>query len=84
MIYKIHLGNPKNSTLKTDPFIVMTPRFLCGLYGSLCSAWPKDQMKSECIYEIIDIPKYHQIYLIDFYPESLFRLGMLCSMHSPE
>ena len=39
----------------------------------------KGQMKSECIYEIIDFPKYHQKNLIDFSPESLFRLGMLCT-----
>ena len=37
----------------------------------------KGQMKSECIYEIITFPKYHRINLIDFCPESLFRLGML-------
>ena len=34
----------------------------------------KGQMKSECIYEIIDFPKYPQKNLIDFCPESLFRL----------
>ena len=39
----------------------------------------KGQMKSECIYEIIDFPKYHQKDLIDFCPERLFRLGMLCT-----
>ena len=37
----------------------------------------KGQMKSECVYEIIDFPKYHQKKLIDLCPESLFRLGML-------
>ena len=31
----------------------------------------KGQMKSECIYEIIDFPKYYRKYLIDFCPESL-------------
>jgi hypothetical protein len=30
-------------------------------------------MKSECIYEIIDFPKYHRKNLIDFCPEILFR-----------
>ena len=35
----------------------------------------KGQIMSECIYEIIDFPKYHQKILIDFCPESLFRLG---------
>ena len=35
----------------------------------------KGQMKSECIYEIINFPKYHSKYLIDFCPESLFRLA---------
>ena len=39
----------------------------------------KGQIMSECIYEIIDFPKYQQKNLIDFYPESLFRLGMLCT-----
>ena len=37
----------------------------------------KGQMKSECIYEIIDFPKYHWKNLIDFCPENLFRIGML-------
>ena len=36
-------------------------------------------MKSECIYEIIDFPKYHPNDLIDFCPGRLFRLGMLCT-----
>ena len=40
---------------------------------------PKGQMKSEHIYEIIDFKKYHQKNLIDFCPERLFRLGMLCT-----
>ena len=39
----------------------------------------KGQMKSEYIYEIINFPKYHQKYLINFCPESLFKLGMLCT-----
>ena len=39
----------------------------------------KGQMKSECIYEIFDFPKYHRKNLIDFCPERLFRLGMLCT-----
>ena len=34
----------------------------------------KGQMKSECIYEIIDFPKYHRKNLIDFCLKSLFRL----------
>ena len=33
----------------------------------------KGQMKSECIYEIINFPKYHRKDLIDF---CHFRLGM--------
>ena len=37
-----------------------------------------DQMKSECICEIIDFPKCHPKHLIDFCPRSLLRLGMLC------
>ena len=39
----------------------------------------KGQIKSECIYAIIHFPKYHQNFLIDFCPESLSRLGMLCT-----
>ena len=35
----------------------------------------KGQMKSECIYEIIDFPKYHQKNLIDFCPGRFYRLG---------
>jgi hypothetical protein len=38
--------------------------------------YAKGQIKSESVYEIIDFPKYHQNILIDFCPESLFRLGM--------
>ena len=37
----------------------------------------KGQIKSEYVYEIIDYPKYHRNFLIDFCPESFFRLGML-------
>ena len=40
----------------------------------------KGQMKSECIYVIIDFPKYHRKNLIDFCLERLFRVGTL----SPE
>ena len=36
----------------------------------------KGQIMSECIYEIIDFPKYHLKNLIDFCPESLY---MLCT-----
>ena len=39
----------------------------------------KGQMKSKCIYEIIDFPKYHPKNLIDFCSESLFGLGMVCT-----
>ena len=39
----------------------------------------KGQIMSECIYEITHFPKDHQKNLIDFYPESLFRLCMLCT-----
>ena len=42
----------------------------------------KGQMKSECIYEIIDFPKYHWKNLINICPERLFRLGMLCTQLS--
>ena len=37
------------------------------------------QMKSECIYEIIDFPKYHLTNLINICPGWLFRLDMLCT-----
>ena len=36
---------------------------------------PKGQIMSECIYEIIDFPKYHQKILIDFCPGRFYRLG---------
>ena len=39
----------------------------------------KGQMKSESVHEIIDFPKYPPENLINFCPESLFRLGMLCT-----
>ena len=39
----------------------------------------KGQMKSDCIYEIIDFPKYSWKKLKDFCPESLFRLGISCT-----
>ena len=39
----------------------------------------KGQIMSECIYEIIDFPKYHRKNLPDFCPENLFRLGLLCT-----
>ena len=39
----------------------------------------KGQMKSECIYEIIDFPKYHGKNVINFCPEMLFKIGMLCT-----
>ena len=35
----------------------------------------KGQIKSECIYEIIDFPKYHRKNLIDFCPGRFYRLG---------
>ena len=47
--------------------------------SSTTKANSKGQMKSECIYEIIDSPKYHRKNLIDICPESLLRLGMLCT-----
>ena len=38
-------------------------------------SFTKGQMKSECIYEIVDFPKYHQNFLIDFCPGRFYRLG---------
>ena len=35
----------------------------------------KGQIMSECIYEIIDFPKYHRKNLIDFCPGRFYRLG---------
>ena len=35
----------------------------------------KGQIKSECIYEIIDFQKYHRKNLIDFCPGRFYRLG---------
>ena len=42
----------------------------------------KGQMKSDCIHESIDFPKYHRKNMTDFCPESIFRLGMLCTLLS--
>ena len=40
------------------------------------SGWPANvQITSECIYEIIDFPKYHHNSLIDFCPERFYRQG---------
>ena len=46
---------------------------------NLGSGVSKGQVMSEYIYEIIDFPKYNRKNLIDFCPESSFRLGMLCT-----
>ena len=35
----------------------------------------KGQIKSECIYDIMDFPKYHRKNLIDFCPGRFYRLG---------
>ena len=35
----------------------------------------KGQIMSECIYEIIDFPKYHRKNLTDFWPGRFYRLG---------
>ena len=50
---------------------------MCSLKSSCTHT--EGQMKSECIHEIIDFPKYHQKSLIDFCPEMLFRVGKLCT-----
>ena len=41
----------------------------------LVFARPKGQIMSECIYEIINFPKYHRKNLIDFCPGRFYRLG---------
>ena len=46
---------------------------LCKIDPAYMPAMAKGQMKSECIYEIINFPKYHRKDLIDF---CHFRLGM--------
>ena len=43
----------------------------------------KGQMKSECIYEIIDFPKYHWKNLIDFCPGRFYRLGTYVDCCAP-
>jgi hypothetical protein len=35
----------------------------------------KGQIMSECIYEIINFPKYHQKDMIDSYPGRFYGLG---------
>ena len=37
----------------------------------------KGQIMSECIYEIINFPKYHGKNLIDFCPGRFYRLGIM-------
>ena len=44
-------------------------------------ALSKGQMKSECIYEIIDFPKHHLKILIDFCPERLLRRLYIFFIH---
>ena len=45
----------------------------------------KGQMKSECVYEIIDFPKYHPKTLIHFCPGRFYRLGTYadCKCNAP-
>ena len=52
------------SELKTNPWKFGQKQFTV-----------KGQIKSECIYEIIDFPKYHRKNLIDFCPGRFYRLG---------
>ena len=61
-----------------------TPKEMRGKKGNLLKGFEnktvlkilKGQMMSDCIFEIIDFPKYHRKNLIVFCPESLFRLGV--------
>ena len=53
------------------------PKYLAHIFQNII-ANIKGHMKSECMHEIINFPKYCQKHLIFFCPESLFRLGMLC------
>ena len=43
----------------------------------------KGQIMSECIYEIIDFPKYHQNFLIDICPGMFYRLGTYVNCYGP-
>ena len=42
-------------------------------YHASKKKFSKGQIMSECIYEIIDLPKYHQTNLIDFCPGIFYR-----------
>ena len=54
----------------------MTTKFFQQLNPLLVDYYDiKGQMKWECIYEIIDFPKYHWKNLIDFCPGRFYRLG---------
>ena len=63
-------------TLCRGPSIEEAGIFLEGS-GQILAKWDglKGQMKSKCIYEIIDFPKYHLKNLIDFCPGRFYRLG---------
>ena len=50
------------------------PKFANGLNVRFTTI-SKGQIKSECIYEIINLPKYHQKNLIDFCPGRFYSLG---------
>ena len=43
----------------------------------------KGQIMSECLYEIINFPKYHRKNLIDFCPGRFYRLGTYVDCYTP-
>ena len=43
----------------------------------------KGQIMSECLYEIINFPKYHRKNLIDFCPGRFYRLGTYVDCYAP-
>ena len=43
----------------------------------------KGQIMSECIYDIINFPKYHRKNLIDFCPGRFYRLGTYVDCYAP-
>ena len=45
--------------------------------------YTKGQIMSECIYEIINFPKYHRKMLIDFCPGRFYRLGTYVDCYAP-
>ena len=75
MFQRCFKGWTRKKNLKERPTFLVWSNFI---WNKWCNhVLSRGQMKSECIYEIIDFPKYQRKNLINICPESLFWLGML-------